>query len=129
MSKSQRGIARCPRCDRTVSTDQRRYTKHSTVRDGDNTCRMSGQRIPISGFTEGDFEARAYLVADLASQLQDLDPALVWEYLTALPADELQRLMMVALAGIHVEGKIRDIFRWVCDLPTAKALPAQENTA
>jgi hypothetical protein len=75
---------------------------------------------PITGLSEAAFESRAHLVANLACQLQDEDPAITFEYLTALPADELQRMLMVALAGIPTDQTIRSIFRWVVDLPAAR---------
>ena len=53
-------------------------------------------------------------------QVQDSDPQIVWDYLTALPADELQRLLMFALAGVPVDRHIDDIFGWVLELPAAR---------
>jgi hypothetical protein len=115
-------ITRCPRCDRTVTACNRRYSDHGIVKGSSEQCRMSGQRMPVVGLAEGDFQDRAYLVADLAAQLQDLDPVIVWDYLTALPAAELQRMLMVALAAVPVDGKrVEDLFGWVCALPIAKA--------
>lgn len=105
-----------------VTTKSERYADHGITHGSSDICRMSGQRAPIKGLTDKDFGDRAYLVADLAGQLQDLDPVIVWDYLTALPAAELQRMMMVALAAIRVEGqKVDDLFAWVCDLPIARA--------
>jgi hypothetical protein len=64
---------------------------------------------------------RATLVCDLAAQLRDVDPAVVWDYLTGLPADELQRMTMVALAGIDVDSPISEVFGWVQQLPAARS--------
>ncbi|WP_268950232.1 hypothetical protein [Mycolicibacterium pulveris] len=41
-----------------------------------------------------------------------------------MPANELQRLMMVALAAIPVDRRVEDMFAWVCDLPVAKGVGA-----
>ena len=81
---------------------------------------MSQQRVAIQGCTPYDYSRRAALVCDLAAQLRDVDPSLVWDYLTCLPSGELQRLTMVALAGIDVDRPISDVFGWVEQLPVAK---------
>lgn len=117
MSRSLPGIARCPRCDRTLSTYNGRFGRH---RHGDEYCRMTDQHVPITGETPTDYLSRAHLVTDLAAQVQDADPSIAWDYLTALPAAELQRLTMIALAGIPVDQTVSDIFGWVCELPIAR---------
>jgi hypothetical protein len=118
MSRTHSGIARCPFCDRTVSTDSGRFGRH---RHGDGYCRMTDQHVPIVGHTATDYVSRAHLVTDLAAQVQDADPSIAWDYLTALPAAELQRLTMIALAGIPVDQTVSDIFGWVTELPIARA--------
>jgi hypothetical protein len=85
---------------------------------------MSKLRIPITGTRDADFEGRAHLVGNLASRVQDEDPHVIWDYLTALPAVELQRLLMVALAAIPVDQTVREMFGWVCELPAAKKAAA-----
>jgi hypothetical protein len=109
-----------------VSTDSGRFNNHGAVAGTKTTqyCSMSKQRIPVTGLNSDDFIERAVLVADLAGQLQDLDPTIVWDFLTALPAAELQRMMMVALAAVPVDQTLTDVFGWVCDLPTATAVTA-----
>jgi hypothetical protein len=82
---------------------------------------MSNQRTPITGLTHADHERRAHTVLDLAQQVQDEDPAVVWTVLTATPADELQRLLMFALAAIPMDRSIDDIYAWVRELPVARA--------
>lgn len=115
------GIGTCPRCGRTVRTYQGRYNTHGIEPGSPDICMMSKRRQPISGMNETAFESRAYLVTELASELQDEDPHVTWEYLTALPAVEVQRLLMVALAGIETEGRtLTEIFGWVNELPIAR---------
>lgn len=116
-----RGIARCAGCGRMVTTCDHRYVNHTAVEgDTHNTCPLSRQHEPITGHTNTDYVSRAHLVTDLACQLRDEDPDLVWQYLTALPADELQRMMVVALAAIPVDRSVGDLYGWVCALPIAK---------
>ena len=111
----------CPRCSREVCIREHRYAVHSITRSSGIRCRMSDQLVPATGFTPEDFETRAAIVADLAWQVQDGDPMLTWDYLTAMPADEMQRVLMVALAGIPTDRKLSEIFDWVVQLPAAKA--------
>lgn len=125
MTGRQKGIAPCTYCGRMVRTDGSRYKRHTTTRRGEEICRMEQQHAPVTGLNASSMVARAHMVADLAQQVQDRDPSIVWDVLTGLPADELQRLTMIALAGIPVEdNKIADIWGWVCDLPEAKAATA-----
>lgn len=81
---------------------------------------MTYQRVPDLLLDEQAYETRARIVADLAAQVQDMDPALVWEYLTAMPAVEVQRLLVVALAAVPVDRTLSGMFAWVNDLPDAK---------
>ena len=111
----------CPRCDRAISAHCGRYALHSPTPDGDDHCSMSKQLMPVAGGKPIDYYRRATLVTDLASQIQDSDPAIVWDYLTATPADEVQRLLVIALAAINIDQPIDRIFGWVYDLPVAKA--------
>lgn len=112
----------CPGCGRRISTDSSRYGHHSTIPRGDAVCFMSEQRLPVTGREPCDFRARATLVADLALQVRDEDPHLVWGYLTAMPADVVQELLQIALAAIPVEGKtVDEIWAWVTELPDALA--------
>ena len=60
---------------------------------------MSGLLVPVTGLGPDDHERRALLITDLAAQVQDEDPYIVWDYLTAVPAAEVQRLLMFALAA------------------------------
>jgi hypothetical protein len=120
----QLGIAPCPRCNRAVGTNGNRFKPHATVRLGDEICRMSDQHVFVSGHSSRDYIARAHVIADLADQVQDRDPALVWDYLTALPTEEVQRLLVIALAAVPVDKPVHDVWAWVCDLPAAKAVSA-----
>ncbi len=116
----------CIYCGNQVRSDSGCYPRHSqSPKQRDDMCPLSYQRVPRVGLTERDWEHRAKQVANLAWQLHDCDPAIVWAYLTALPADELQRLTLVALAGIPIEGRtVDDIFDWVTELPTAQRISA-----
>lgn len=115
-------IVACPRCGRDIATQNGRFWVHSTVANTRGRCPMSKQLAPITGHTADDFAARAHLVANLAWQLRDEDPAITWDYLTALPAEELQRITMIALAGLRVDQTVDEMFSWVADLPAAKAV-------
>lgn len=125
------GGAQCPYCSRHVRTDHSRYVVHSITPKQMDRCPLSDQRVPVTGHSERDHERRAYTVMDLAEQIQNSDPELVWTYLTALPADELQRLLVIALAGVPVPEAAtpEDVFAWVLDLPIARTTPAQEISA
>jgi hypothetical protein len=115
---ASRGITLCPRCNRAVSTSNARFGRHNAA-DG-TVCRLTDQHTPIVGVTPTDYLRRAHLVADLASQVQDADPSVVWDFLTALPAAEVQRLAVIALAGIRLDQTVPEIFAWVTDLPVAR---------
>lgn len=115
------GVERCPSCHRVVSTCHNLFGKHSRTVDGADVCFMSKRRTPIRGNSDDAMRARAHLVCDLASQLRDLDPVEVWDYLATMPTLELRRLLVVALAGIEVEDRtVVDVFRWVTELPVAR---------
>lgn len=120
MTRSYTQIVVCPRCDRSVSSHCGRYSLHSITPDGDDHCPMSKQLIPLTGTRPLDYYRRATLVADLAAQVQDSDPAIVWDYLTATPATEIQRLMVIALAAINIDQPIDKLYGWVYDLPVAR---------
>jgi hypothetical protein len=107
-------------CNRTVMTHWHRYSLHGVTVDSSQHCLMSDRRVPITGTTERDYIARANLLAELAAQVQDEDPHRVWEYLTVLPAVELQRLLQLALAAIPVDRTMSEVFGWVLRLPAAQ---------
>lgn len=91
---------------------------------GDRYCPMSDQHRAVNGFSFTDHRRRANQVCDLATQVRDRDPSVVWSVLTTIPADELQRLLMVALAGIDVEGRtVDDVYEWVRELPPTSVEP------
>lgn len=117
-------IGRCPRCNRMITSDCGRFKRHSLTPRGNQICPMSDQHTPITGDTPTDYLSRAYLVADLADQVQDRDTAIVWDVLTAMPAAEVQRLLMISLAAIPTDKPLDEIFGWVCALPAAKEVSA-----
>jgi hypothetical protein len=110
----------CPRCNRTVMTCWHRYSRHGVTPDSADYCLMSERRVPITGTADQDYLNRANLLAELAGQVQDDDPHQTWDYLTTLPAVELQRLLQLALAAIPVDRKPTELFGWVLDLPAAQ---------
>lgn len=112
--------AACPRCERRISTHGGRYALHGITTDSAQHCPMSKQATPVTGTAPIDYYRRANLVCDLASQVQDEDTSVVWDYLTALSAEELQRLLMVALAAIDVNAPMERIYGWVLELPAAR---------
>jgi hypothetical protein len=111
----------CPACGRTISGDRGYYSRHGITPGSSDLCVMSGRRNPICGNSDDDYRARAALVCDLAEELQDRDPAALWDYLTVMPAAEIQRLLVIALAAVDIEGRtVDDIFGWVTRLPVAQ---------
>ena len=117
--KPKTGVGQCPRCARHVSTNGNRWGQHGMTPGGSDYCMMSKQPIMPSGTGDHDYERRAAIVTDLACQMRDYDTGIVWDYLTAAPAVELQRMMMVALAAVPTDKTMRDTFGWVCALPVA----------
>lgn len=113
-------MVQCPRCGQSVSADKGCYATHSTSPHNNTLCRMSKQHLPIDGDTPTAHYSRAVLVGNLAAQLRDEDPAVVWDYLETLSGWELQRIAMIALAAVPVESPISEIFDWVTELPGAR---------
>lgn len=105
----------CPGCGRRILAPYGRYNAHDAVKGVAGYCFMAGMPSPIDGRSEMDMEAKARIVASLAVQVQDEDPAVVWRYLTAVPAVFMQELLQIALAAIPVENnQVKDIWRkWV----------------
>lgn len=118
--------AQCPYCGRNVRVeDKGTFRTHATVAGArNNTCPMAGEHVPISGHTDVDYIARAHLVSKLAWRIKDEDPQRVWNYLTVLPPEELQRMLVLALAAVPVDQTVEDMFAWVCDLPAAREAEA-----
>lgn len=116
-----KSTARCPRCGRGIATYGNRFSRHGETVGSSDYCVMSKQPVMPTGTTDADFERRAAIVTDLACQMRDYDTRIIWEYLTATPAVELQRLLMVALAAVPTDQTLRGLFRWVCDLPIARS--------
>ncbi|QFG11111.1 hypothetical protein PBI_QUEENHAZEL_39 [Mycobacterium phage QueenHazel] len=107
----------CPMCGRVVSTDSNRYAVHSTSDGRGDLCRMSRRAVAPSGLAPNDHVRRARMVMTMAWMLRDEDPAELWDWLTAIGADELQRLLVIALAAIDVEKSATELWEWVCALP------------
>lgn len=106
----------CPRCSRDIGVSEGRFNKHGINTRSRESCPMSKALTPITGTDPQSWEARAHLVGALAGQLREEDPLTVWEQLTAMPADELQRLALVALVGFPVEAKLSQSMGWAWDL-------------
>ena len=113
---------RCPYCGRDLIVNAARFKTHNIegVAKNGTLCPMSQQRIPIEGVSNQDHADRADILTDLACQVQDMDPRVVWDYLTCLPAVELQRLLMFALAAIDIEKSTDELWGWVKALPKAR---------
>lgn len=115
-----KGIAACPYCQRTVRTFDRVYALHSTSHHNGDKCPLSRRRMPITGHRDVDYDARAFLVASLACEVQDRDIAEPWAYLGVLPPAELRRLLVIALAAVPTDKTVDQIWDWVNQLPAAK---------
>lgn len=115
-------MTRCPYCGRDIRVSGARFMLHNVenvARNG-TVCPTSNQRIPITGTSNTDHANRADVLADLACQVQDQDPHIVWQYLTCLPAGELQRLLMFSLAALPIDKTLDDMWGWVKELPISK---------
>jgi hypothetical protein len=110
----------CPFCNRECALTDGRFRQHTITPRGVDVCPTVGFIAPVTGHDEVDYEDRARLITELAMQLQDTDPVLVWTYLTALPAAEVQRLLMIALTAIPSDRTLHDTFPWVAALPIAQ---------
>lgn len=121
MSVIELATALCPYCGRTIQVVKGQFRPHSTVqgRPGD-TCPMTREHVPITGYDDESYARRADLIGHLAWRMKDEDPAQIWTYLTALPAAEMQRLLMIALAAIPTDSPISDLFDWIYRLPVAR---------
>lgn len=116
----------CPYCGRNVRVDNNGLIRTHATEAGarNNTCPMAGEHVPITGHSDADYIARAHLVSKLAWRIKDEDPQRVWNYLTVLSSEELQRLLVLALAAVPVDQTVEEMFGWVCDLPAARATEA-----
>lgn len=121
----------CPYCCRPTSSKDGRWSGHllpdaekssgAIASIGDRYCPMSDQYMVVEGHDSSHYRRRALQVCDLAAQLQHSgDPRIVWDVLTTVPADELQRLAVIALAGINTDQAVEDVFGWVLELPAAR---------
>lgn len=110
----------CPICGRSITIKDARWSRHLPHEGARDFCDMSLARTPVKGDSAIDYYYRATQIADLATQVRDCDPAVVWNVLTTIPADELQRLMMLTLAGIDIDRPIHEIWSWVLELPASK---------
>lgn len=114
-------IITCVGCGRGVRTIHGCYNRHHSVKGGGTYCFMSEQHAPITGHTDQAMISKAQLVAKLAMRIQDEDPHQVWRYLTAMPGELVQEMLMIALAGLDIEGRtVGEIWDWVRQLPDAR---------
>lgn len=113
---------RCPYCDRDITVTNARFTPHNVDGSPRNgaPCPLSRQRVPIRGVSNQDHDDRADVLTDLAFQVQDEDPRVVWDYLTCLDAAELQRLLMFSLAALDINKNVDELWGWVKRLPVAR---------
>lgn len=115
----------CAYCGRVVATEYGWYVKHSIEAGGRQSCPLASMPVvptPVDGVwpTEEDLAVRARLVPRLGQMQQDEDPHLVWTYLSTLKPMDLQIMLAAALAIVPTEGRIRDIFAWLYELPDSK---------
>lgn len=89
-------IITCVGCGRGVRTIHGCYNRHHSVKGGGTYCFMSEQHAPITGHTDQAMISKAQLVAKLAMRIQDEDPHQVWRYLTAMPGELVQEMLMIA---------------------------------
>lgn len=117
-----RTTRKCPYCGRLVDFLGSKFRLHNVTPDAyrSETCPLSNQRGPITGLSFEAHEERAKLLADLAAQVQDADPSVVWQYLTCLDGAELQRLLMFALAALPIDQTVTDMWGWCAQLPVAR---------
>lgn len=94
----------CPHCRAgvTVIEGADRYSWHEELYAPGKQCFMSGLPRPFRGTSEVDMKRRAAVVASLALMVQEEDPAVVWAYLKAVPADFVRELAQVAFAALNV---------------------------
>lgn len=113
---------RCPYCNRDITVTQARFNRHNVDGSPRNgaPCPLSRQRIPIKGLSNQDHADRAEVLTDLAFQVQDEDPRIVWDYLTCLDSVELQRLLMFSLAAMDIDKNVDQLWGWVKNLPQAR---------
>lgn len=88
-------------------------THHGVTPNSSDICIMSGRKPPIEGTSPTAMVRRAQLVCELACELRDYDPRDVWDYLTCLPAVEIQRMLVIALAAVDVDKPLGELFAWV----------------
>ncbi len=115
----------CAYCGRTVGVSFGWYVKHSIEARSCTPCPLADMPVipkAVEGIwpTEEDLAVRARLVPRLGQMQQDEDPRLVWTYLSALKPMDLQIMLAAALAIVPTEGRIRDIFAWLYELPEVK---------
>lgn len=79
-------------------------------------------RVSERRATEMDQAADA--VMELACRLRDENPALTWNALWRMDRVALQKVCMVALAGIDPDTPVAELFGWVLDLPVAREVAA-----
>lgn len=110
----------CPSCGRSVAARTGRYSVHGHQPGSDDYCPLSQQPVPARGLSHDAHRRRAGIVCQLAAQLRDEDPALVHHYIGVQSRDELERLLVVALAAIPTDRTLLEVFEWVTELPAAR---------
>jgi hypothetical protein len=108
----------CPGCGRIIATKNGRLARHA-----DDTllreCTMSQKTTPAID-RAAQLVKTARTVLNLAEQIRDDDPSLVWKYLSSLGRDRLQTLAAVALTAVPPGNSLETAYRWVMDLPAAR---------
>lgn len=107
----------CPGCGRMRDTNNGHFVRHADVSIM-RECPWSQKPIPRNRSHELARAARTVL--NLADQIRDDDPALVWRYLQNLEPAKLRELAMVAIAAVDPGQAIDEAFGWVMELPAAR---------
>lgn len=110
----------CPVCRRELQPRHGKfYPPHRVAAYSGARCPLSNLRHIPESLSDNDFVTRAQVVLDMAWQIQDGDPAIVQTWLASLSAEEVRRLMVIALAGLQTGSTVDDTFAWVTELPAA----------
>lgn len=93
----------CAICNRRVGRDGLTYRPHGIVQGDPQLCTNSRMPLPVIEGTAHTHTHRLRQVMNLASVVQDEDPAHADTYLTGLSAREVQAIAIFALAAIDLD--------------------------
>lgn len=103
----------CPDCGRMVTTaPPNRFMRHSTYPTGP-LCSQSGRPVTADAVLATAHHRRAEQVMYWAQILRDEDPRRVWSWIKHADRDELNAMMMTALAALDPDKSLAETFGWV----------------